>query len=147
MLGRSPSLSDLVNDFVTVSDVVARLRRLSPNPPPGSPDHLVSRLTGIGVARRAKRSDVRDALGGCLCAMFDNAGLFSAPPSLSDLINDQLSIEDVRDHLRARGHRLSPSDFSLLRSIGMRSEAAFSDSHAFIECFDPVEHGSRSPCD
>ena len=79
--------------------------------------------------------------------MFDNAGLFSAPPSLSDLINDQLSIEDVRDHLRARGHRLFPSDFSLLRSIGMRSEAAFSDSHAFIECFDSVEHGPRSPCD
>ena len=79
--------------------------------------------------------------------MFDNAGLFSAPPSLSDLINDQLSIEDVRDHLRARGHRLSSSDLSLLCSIGMRSEVAFSDSHALIERFDPVSHGPRSPCD
>ena len=93
-----------------------------------------------------RRSDVRDALGGCLCAIFDNAGLFSAPPSLSDLINDQLSIEDVRDHLRALGRRLFPDDFTILRSHGMRFEAAFSDAGSFSECSDLAEHGPHTPC-
>ena len=78
--------------------------------------------------------------------MLDSAGLFSAPPSLSDLINDQLSIEDVRDHLRALGRRLFPDDFTILRSHGMRSEAAFSDSGNLNESSDLAEHGPHTPC-
>ena len=62
------------------------------------------------------------------------------------MINDQLSIEDVRDHLRALGRRLFPDDFTILRSHGMRFEAVFSVSGNFNETSDLAEHGPHSPC-